>query len=146
MGQKQYYRYITHHLYKQKALCGEILELKSGTELYNIGSILCTKDGLAVCYVTSENAKMHFAQNDDGKGMKRGQLTYAIAYKPRHRTSDLKKRQQRFTDGEILMLTSNYKHWLRSDNVQTILFNNDFFNADLQALHELAVKLHIKDN
>ena len=65
-------RFVTHHRYKELALCGEQLNIPYGTELETEGESLVTAEGKAVCYTTSENAKKHFAQNDDGRGLERG--------------------------------------------------------------------------
>ena len=65
-------KYITHHRFKSKALCGEVLNLPYGTELTLKDDTLFTLGGKAVCCVTSENAKMYFARNDDKDGLERG--------------------------------------------------------------------------
>ena len=89
--------YVTHHRYKELALCGERLNIPYGTELHTEGYSLVLPDGREVCYSTSENAKKHFARNDDGRGLERGALTYAIAYSNRERYS-AEGRRQRFSD------------------------------------------------
>lgn len=50
-------KFITHHRYKELALCGERLNIPYGTELETDGETITTADGKAVCYWTSENAK-----------------------------------------------------------------------------------------
>ncbi len=134
--------YITHHRFKELALCGSQLNLPYGTELQTAGPILLTQDGKAVCYNTSENAKLHFARNDDGRGLERGALTYAIAYSSRERVS-AGGRKQRFTDEEIQLLLRDWKHFLRQD-ADAILFNEDFFAAKVDELQKLAELLQIK--
>lgn len=138
-------KYITHHRFKELALCGKRLNIPYGTELETIGYNIITQDGQAVCYWTSENAKLHFARNDDGCGLDRGKLTYAIAYSPRIQHAANGNRQQRFSDVEIEMLESDWSHFLRKD-VNTILFNEYFFAADVEELQKLANALHIKIN
>ena len=99
-------------------------------------------DGRHICYSTSENAKLHFARNDDGRGLERGALTYAIAYSQRDRRG-ASGRKQRFTDAEIEMLERDYGHWLRPDT-EWLLFNEDFFAASPEELKVLADTLNIK--
>ena len=83
-----------------------------------------------------------FARNDDGQGLERGKLTWAIAYSQRVRTGP-NGRQQRFTEEEIELLERKWAHFLRQD-VEVILFNEDFFAAAVPELKELADALHIK--
>lgn len=91
------------------------------------GDFIITTEGKPICYATSEAAKMHFARNDDGQGLERGKLTWAIAYSQRVRTGP-NGRQQRFTEKEIELLERKWAHFLRQD-VEVILFNEDFFAA-----------------
>lgn len=135
-------KYVTHHRFKELALCGERLNIPCGTELHTEGYILISPEGKAVCYWTSENAKKHFARNDDGRGLERGALTYAIAYSNRERYS-ADGRRQRFGDDEIEMLEREWGHFLRQD-VEVILFNEDFFAAEPEELQKLADELKIK--
>lgn len=130
--------YITHHRFRYTALCGDRLNLSYGTELECMGDTLVTCDGRSVCYRTSENAKRHFARNDDGKGLERGQLTYAIAYSGRNAGNGF-----RFSEDEAKLLTRDWSHFLRTD-LDFILFNNDFFVADIEELQRLANALKIK--
>lgn len=134
--------YITHRRYKKLALCGKRLNIPYGTELGTVGRSIITQDGQIVCYGTSENAKMHFARNDDGHGLERGKITYAIAYSQRERYS-ADGRRQRFADTEIEMLRRDWAHFLRP-NKDVILFNDDFFAAEIPELQKLANALHIK--
>ncbi len=138
--------YITHHRYKREGACGQRLNIPYGTELPQIGPFIAMPDGRGVCFATSEEAKLHFARNDDGRGLERGALTYAIAYSTRVRYGigpDGRKRQQRFTDEEIEMLERDWKHFLR-DDVDVVLFNQTFFDAEPEELRRLARALNIK--
>ena len=125
-------KYITHNRFKKLAACGEAVNIPYGTEM----------EGKPICYATSEAAKMHFARNDDGQGLERGRLTWAIAYSQRVRTGP-NGRQQRFTEEEIELLERKWAHFLRQD-VEVILFNEDFYAAAVPELKELADALHIK--
>ena len=129
-------KYITHHRYKKMALCGERLNLPYGTELNAANNLIATLDGKAVCFSASDNAKRHFACNDDGRGLERGALTYALAYGERTGGNGF-----RFSDGEQKLLARDWGHFLRQD-VDVILFNEDFFAADVDELEKLADALN----
>lgn len=116
-------RFVTHHRYKELALCGEQLNIPYGTELETEGESLVTAEGKAVCYTTSENAKKHFAQNDDGRGLERGTLTWAIAYSQRQKKSKADGAFYRFSDEEREMLwrrcgTSCGRTWTLSSSTR----------------------------
>lgn len=83
-----------------------------------------------------------YGDGDGGQGLERGKLTWAIAYSQRVRTGP-NGRQQRFTEEEIELLERKWAHFLRQD-VEVILFNEDFFAAAVPELKELADALHIK--
>ncbi len=134
--------YITHHRFKAIAMCGGRLNIPYGTKLNAADITLVTQEEKPICYITSENAKRHFARNNDGRGLERGKLTYAIAFAPRERKGT-GGRRQRFTDAEIEMLERDYSHWLRP-NLDVVLFNDDFFAAEVEDLQKLADKLGIK--
>lgn len=135
-------KYITHNRFKKLAACGEAVNIPYGTEMETAGDFIITTEGKPICYATSEAAKMHFARNEDGQGLERGKLTWAIAYSQRVRTGQ-NGRQQRFTEEEIELLERKWAHFLRQD-VEVILFNEDFFAAAVPELKELADALHIK--
>lgn len=129
--------YITHRRFKKTAICGKV-NLRYGTPVISDGGLICKLDGEPICFATSENAKLHFARNDDGMGLERGALTYAIAYGKRKGIKGF-----RFTEAEREMLAKDYPHWLRQ-GVDFLLFNNDFFAAPVEELRELADRLKIK--
>ncbi len=130
--------YIVHHRFKSQAAYGGMIDVPPGTKFETIGEWIATKDGKAICAVTSENAKRHFARNDDGCGLKRGELTYAIAFEPRRSEEGF-----RFSDDEIEMLESRWSHFLDTE-ADTILFNDNFFRASMLELWTLASALNIK--
>lgn len=131
-------KYVTHHRFKELALCGERLNIPYGTELNTEGYSIVMPDGRAICYSTSENAKKHFARNNDGRGLERGALTHAIAYSKRDAGNGF-----RFSDKEAKILTRDWGHFLRPD-VDVILFNDNFFTAEPEELQKLAAVLKIK--
>ncbi|MCM1059100.1 MAG: hypothetical protein NC452_02275 [Eubacterium sp.] len=75
--------------------------------------------------------------------MERGAITYAIAYGKRRNLQPNGRTVYRFSDEEIRMLERDWRHFLRED-VDVILFNHDFFNADIAELRRFADALKIK--
>lgn len=131
-------KYITHHRFKELALCGSLLNIPYGTELECVGETLITSEGKAVCYRKSESAKRHFSRNDDGRGLLRGQLSYAIAYSSRNAGNGY-----RFSEEEAESLSRDWGHFLRPE-YDFILFNDDFFEAEPEELQRLANTFNIK--
>jgi len=132
--------YICHRRYKKRGASGKKYLFTRGTRLQTVGDFIAKGDG-GVCLETSEDAHMYFARNDDGKGIERGKYTYQIAYaarKPNLNSDD------RFTSDEITMLERDYPHYLRQDT-DTILFNNEFFNAPVEDLKEMYRRLQEGD-
>lgn len=134
--------YIVHHRYKRKTMTGKEINLPYGTLLTCENNILYY-DSSPICYITSENAHTYFARNDDGSGLRRGAITYEIAYSNRKRFNTSHTRMQRFTDEEIELLESKYSNFLISD-INVILFNHNFFNATISELESMAKDLNIK--
>ena len=136
--------YIAHHRIRgELGANGQRLNIPYGTRFQTIGDFIVTEDGKALCYTTSEMAHRYLARNDDGKGLERGALTHAIAYRHRERLDSSGHRRQRFTDQEIDMLERCWARFLIPD-LSVILFNHDFFQADPQELLPLARSLKIK--
>ena len=128
-------QYICYKRFKGRTLSKDHTNIPYGTKYETAGAFLCDNDGKPMMATTSYNCHQHFSRNDDGQGLRRGKLAYAIAYAPR---GD----KYRFTPKEIAMLTRDYQRFLKPTDM--ILFNNDFFNAEVSELEELAKKLNIK--
>lgn len=134
--------YIVHHRCREVGATGERLNIPYGSKFDTIGNFIATPGGKAICYDTSEIAHKYFSRNDDGRGLERGKLAYAIAYSSRERQS-ADGHRQRFTDEEIEMLERDWGRFLIPD-IEVILFNHAFFNADPEELAQLARALNIK--
>lgn len=131
--------YITYRRFKSNAICGSV-NIPRGTVLQADGNFLKLGDGRCVCAPFSENARRHFALNDDGRGYERGAFIWAIAYAPRNGQNG-----QRFTDSEIDILERDWGHWL-VPGIDVILFNRAFVVGaveDLQALAR-ALSIHVR--
>ena len=134
--------YIVHHRYRGKICTATEVNLPRGTVCESAGPAIILK-GAPVCYTTSEVGHKYFARNDDGRGLRRGALTYEIAYSNRERYNKEGNRNQRFTDEEIEMLERDWSKFLIPD-IDVILFNHDFFNGEIEDLEKLADALGIR--
>ena len=76
-------RYIVKKRMREAGISGRV-NLPYGTEVEAVDGLIIHQ-GAAVCAVTSRNAHLYFARDDDGQGRERGALTLAI-------TSTLEKR------------------------------------------------------
>ena len=130
--------FITFKRFKGLALCGERLNLSYGTELFTDGDLLITLDGKPICYCTSENAKQHFARNDDGHGLERGRLTMGIIKTLSSRDKNYQVRWDKvWTDS----ICRKYK---RTDHEDFWLWNHDFYEADIDTLQYIARLIGMK--
>lgn len=132
-------QYITHKRFKHKGISGKEYNLPYNTPLTMRNQLLYYNNE-PICYITSESGHKYFARNDDNNGLERGKLTYAIAYSDRRPN---KNNGFRFTEEEREMLREEYPHFLQ-DNEEWLLFNHDFYNADIEELRELANKLEVR--
>lgn len=139
-------KFITHRRFHGKGLEREeniprltVLEACDGAPHGFAGDLLCL-DGRAVCAPFSQVGVQHFAVNDDGMGMERGALTWAIAWAPR-KTS---REGARFSEAEADMLAGEYGHWLVDGGDGFINFTNSFYTAPVPELEELAAMLNIR--
>lgn len=129
-------KYICHIPYNKVGASGKFYDIKKGEIFDMIGNFIA-KGPEAICAVRSDDAFRYFARDDDGNGYKRGNLTHLIAFADRHNKED----GFRFSPEEREMLTKEYSKFL-NPNVEFILFNYDFFNADVNELEELYQKLN----
>ena len=134
-------KYIASRRYRGTSLVGKDINIPATTEAEEMAKVIYV-DGQPICFRTSQVAHEYFARNDDGNGMRRGKLTYAIAFSNRERYNENHTRRQRFTDDEIITLESKWNKYL-IQGIEVILFNHDFFNADINDLEEMAKSINI---
>lgn len=131
-------QYICHVRYDKIGASGKKYLIRFKDKVETVGHWIA-KGAEAICADTSDDAFRHFARNDDNNGMERGKLTYKIAYAPRHPNID---NDYRFTENEIDMLRQEYDRFLIKDKT-AVIFNYDFFNADIEELRELYNRLEV---
>ena len=126
--------YIVHHRLKGISICGEV-NLPYGTKLYSSGKFIYGSSG-TICAIDSEQGHKYIARNDDGMGLRRGELTYAIAYKPMGKGS-------RFSPSQISTIVSKYARYIRED-CEYLIFNSKFFAASIDDLEYMAKDLGLE--
>lgn len=122
-------RYIAHKRLKGRAICGEV----------NLPALtVCEGDdkaiylnGQPVCALKSEISHQHFARDDDGHGLERGDLTRriiaALARKHRH--------QERWDKVWDDLVCQPYR---RVDYEDYWLWNHEFYNGNINDLRHIA--------
>jgi len=135
--------YVCHHDFSGVDMRGEPVSLHRGDRLERRGGFLGL-GGRVICAARSLVGKQHFARDDDGRGLERGDLTYALAYAPRRRMSDLHGRpaRQRFSDEELKTLCTRWEKYKKSDEFW--LFNDDFFDEEIDVLKEIAASVNVE--
>lgn len=150
-------KYIAYRNFNDAAISGKVNILR-GEELTLDNEILYY-DNKPICAVGSYNGTRHFAKNDDGNGLERGDLIYAIVYADRQKTwtseityinedgekvTDVIKHSERFTPDEIELIEKQYPQFDKDPEGRALIFGNEFFTADIEVLRELANKLNIE--
>lgn len=135
-------KYVAHRRYRGLDAGGKPMNVRYGSEYETIGDFIATQEGRGICFTTSETSRQYFARNDDGRGLERGKLTYAIAYGKRAVLNE-DGYYYRLSDDERAILRRRWPHFLM-EYEDTVLFNHAFFNAEPEELREIACALKIK--
>lgn len=130
-------QYIAHRRFKGSAICGRI-NIPALSICETNGNTIYF-DGKPICFDTSENAHQFFSRNDDGQGLKRGQLTQAIQNKLAKRDSAYQSRWDKIWDDTICQ---KYK---RKEYDDFWLWNHGFFNAGVEDLKYIAKLVGAKE-
>lgn len=118
--------YIVHTRFKQKAICGEV-NFPYGSLCIATNNLITYK-GSPICYITSQNAYDYFANNDDGQGLKRGELTQSI-------TKLLAKRDKFYqARWDKIWADKTLTKFKRPENADYWLWNFEFYNASIEDL------------
>lgn len=133
----EYKTYITNRRAKIQGIGGYV-NLPYGTEVSVDGRFLYYQ-GMPICSVTSNNAHTYFSQNDDGNGVRRGNLVRAIKNTLERRDSNYQNRWDKVWEDT---LCQKYK---KAGHEDYWLWNHDFYNADIEDLKYIANLIGAKE-
>lgn len=123
-------RYIVKKRMREAGISGRV-NLPYGTEVEAVDGLIIHQ-GAAVCAVTSRNAHLFFARDDDGQGRERGTLTLAITSKLEKRDKDHQDRWDRVWEDETA------QKYRRQDHEDHFLWDHAFFEAPVEDLRHIA--------
>ena len=135
-------QYIAHNRYKGKDINGNDVLIRRNKLLERKGDVLFYNN-IPICIYRSLIGKQYFANNEDGNGLRRGIITYTLAYEPRVCYSDDGIKKQRFTDEQLEILNTQWKQYLKP-NCDMLLFNDEFFEEDVSILQQIADSIHVE--
>lgn len=122
--------YIVKKRMRLEGIRGRV-NLPYGTEVEAVDGMIIYK-GEAVCAVTSRNAHLYFARDDDGQGRERGALTLAITSTLEKRDKDHQARWDRVWEDETA------QKYRRKDHEDHFLWGHAFFKAPVEDLRHIA--------
>ena len=120
-------KYVVHKRFKKKALCGQV-NIPATTECNEENGCIYLLDGRAICYTDSMNACQHFARDDDGNGMLRGNLTQEIMRILTKRDKNYQARWDKIWDDKFC------EKFKRPEYENRWFWNDDFYNASIEDL------------
>ena len=126
-------QYIVHTEFNGKAICGE-LSLPVGTECGEINGVIY-HNARAVCRVGSNNAYTHFSRNNDGNGLKRGELIKTIKNTLAIQDEHTYERWYRVMNCPVC------KQFDRNPDGNTWEWSLAFYNASIATLEHMANKV-----
>lgn len=126
-------QYIVHTEFIGKAISGEV-HFPAGTECTEINGIIY-HNARAVCRVASNNAYKYFARNNDGNGMKRGELIKTIKGALAIQDEHTYERWHRVLNCPVC------KQFDRNPDGDVWEWNLAFYNASIPTLEHMANKV-----
>lgn len=121
--------YITIKRMKKKCLAGEV-NIPYGTPAKEHGGVIFCR-GVPICYIDSQNALDYFARNDDGQGLRRGELVQEIVRR-------LEKKDALYQDRWNAMWADERANRLRrKEHADHWIWSVDFYNASIKELERL---------
>lgn len=126
-------QYIVHTDFSGKAISGEVY-FPAGTECTEINGIIYN-NARAVCRVGSQNACQYFARNNDGNGIKRGELIKTIKDALAIQDEHTYERWHRVLNCPVC------KQFDRNPDGDVWEWNLAFYNASIPTLQHMADKV-----
>lgn len=131
-------KFIAHKRCKEKLICGE-MNLPAGTSCDGAIDGVIRLEDKVLCYASSDTGHKYFCRDDDGCGMLRGRLTSDIQKKLQKRDGEYQIRWDRIWADTVCQ---KYK---RKEYQDYWLWNDEFFQADIDDLKHIAKLLNIKE-
>lgn len=125
--------YICFKRFKGNAICGEV-NIPKASLLYIDNDYLIYNAGV-ICANSSQNCYEHFSRNDDGNGIRRGELTQKIIKKLAKRDDKYQERWDRVWDDMSLL------KFKRKEFDDYWLWNHEFYNASIKELEYIYNKI-----
>lgn len=126
-------QYIVHTDFVGKAISGEV-NLPAGTECTEIGGTIY-HNARAVCRIGSNNANKYFARNNDGCGMKRGELIKTI------KTALALQDEHHYERWQRVMNCPVCKQFDKNPDGDMWEWSLAFYNASIATLEHMANKV-----
>lgn len=126
-------KYICSKRMKTKTISGEV-NFPVGT-VFNCVDGLITHNGKAICYDHSQNAYDYLSCDDDGFGIRRGQLVRDIMGRLKKRDDDYQARWDR------IWMDKSLQKYKRTEFLDFWLWNYDFFNAPIGELEYILARV-----
>ena len=123
-------RYIVKKRMREAGISGRV-NLPYGTAVEAVDGLIIHQ-GAAVCAVTSRNAHLYFARDDDGQGRERGALTLAITSTLEKRDKDHQARWDRVWEDPVC------QKYRRPEHEDFFLWGHAFFEAPVEDLRHIA--------
>jgi len=123
-------RYIVKKRMREAGISGRV-NIPYGTAVEAVDGLIIHQ-GAAVCAVTSRNAHLYFARDDDGQGRERGALTLAITSTLEKQDKDHQARWDRVWEDETA------QKYRRQDHEDHFLWGHAFFEAPVEDLRHIA--------
>ena len=123
-------KYIIKQRMRANGIGGRV-NLPYGTAVEAVEGLIIHQ-GAAVCAVTSRNAHLYFARDDDSQGRERGALTLAITKRLEKRDKDHQARWDRVWDDPVCQKYRNPEH---EDH---LIWGHAFFEAPVEDLRHIA--------
>lgn len=125
--------YIVHTDFNGKAICGEVT-LSAGAECHEVNGIIY-HNAKPICRVGSNNANNYFARNNDGNGLKRGELINTIKATLALEDEHTFERWYRVMDCPVC------QQFNRNPDGGTWEWSLAFYNASIPTLEHMANKV-----
>ena len=125
--------YVCFRRFKGNAICGEV-NIPKGSLLY-IDNDYLIYNADVICTNSSQNCYEYFSRNDDGNGIKRGELTQKIIKKLAKRDNKYQERWDKIWSDMSLL------KFKRKEFDDYWLWNHEFYNASINDLEYIYNKI-----